>query len=171
MKTMKSFLLVTLLAAGTTLMAQTTVRSSNETPAFKQTNHLVNTLQLTEVQIVEVLAINQKYADLAAYNTSNQGEKPQHRAISRNNNTMAQAKAIKSVLKGYQKEKFEYMVANHEAFADQSAPRFALNNPQVRNRVSATIDNAPRSRMQAAIDTQSRLPIQFMRAADNRFMR
>ncbi len=135
MKTMKSLIVVTLLVAGTTLMAQTNRSNNYADRAFKQTSQLVNTLNLTDEQTVEILAINQKYTDMDTYRSTNSQLLGKERRKVRKNTLTAQAKEIKSILKGYQKEKFEYMVANHEVLAPTIRPMVAsrINVPGRRN--------------------------------------
>jgi len=145
MKTMKSIIVTMLLIAGTTLMAQTTRTNTYADRAFKQTSQLVSSLNLSDEQTVEILSINQKYTDMDAYNATNSKLTGREARKAKKNIITAQAKEIKSVLKGYQKEKFEYMVANHEVLAPQFNPTMAFNNAPQRMLIGAGAPNFQRS--------------------------
>jgi hypothetical protein len=121
MKAMKSLIAVTFLVVSTTLMAQTNI---NANQAFDQTSELVSSLNLSEEQTMDVLFINQKYANLEASKATN--TKPSKKATKKL--AAAKAKEIKSVLNANQKEKFETMVATNKVLAPQYTPSVAINN-------------------------------------------
>jgi hypothetical protein len=62
MKTMRILLVAVLLAASTTLMAKTNVRSMNKSIASVQTEQLAKSLDLSKKQVNKILAISKKYA-------------------------------------------------------------------------------------------------------------
>ena len=61
MKTFKFLFVAALLTASTTLMAQTHARTFGESIAIRQTEHMVNQLDLSKTQAHKILAINQDF--------------------------------------------------------------------------------------------------------------
>ncbi len=145
MKTMKSLIVATLLVAASTLMAQTTRTNTYADQAFKQTSQLVSSLSLSNEQTIEILVINQKYTNMETYNATNSQLSRREARKAKKNLVAAQAKEIKSVLKGYQKEKFEYMVATHEVLTPHFTPSMAFNNAPQRMPFGAGAPNFVRS--------------------------
>jgi len=62
MKTIRFFIVAVLLVASTTLMAQSNARSFDESLTIRQTEQLVNSLDLSNKQAQQILTINQEYA-------------------------------------------------------------------------------------------------------------
>ncbi len=120
MKAMKSLIAVTFLVVSTTLMAQTNSADNFASKAYEQTSELISSLNLSSDQAIDILDINQKYANLES-NTNLSRRATKKLAA-------AKAKEIKSVLNKNQKEKFEAMVATNKVIAPQYTPSVALNS-------------------------------------------
>lgn len=120
MKTMKSLIAVTFLVVSTALMAQTNSTDNLASKAFDQTSELISSLNLSSDQAIDILDINQKYANLEA-NTNLSRRATKKLAA-------AKTKEIKSVLDANQKDKYEAMVATKKVIAPQYTPSVAINN-------------------------------------------
>lgn len=100
MKTMKWIILATLLISGSTLMAQTNRTNIHTDQTFKQISQLVSSLNLSNEQLVKIMAINQKYMRLEAYNTTNTELSKREVKKGQKKLDAARAKEVESVLKG-----------------------------------------------------------------------
>lgn len=100
MKTTKWIILATLLIAGSTLMAQTARTNNHTNQTFKQISQLVSSLNLSDEQILKIMAINQKYMRLEAYNTTNTALSKREVKKGQKKLDAARAKEVESVLKG-----------------------------------------------------------------------
>lgn len=130
MKTNMSLLVVALLTVSGSLMAQPAARFHTNAPsfnaaaltpeqrAFAQTERLVKTLDLTDKQALKVLKIHRSYAS-----------KPFDQGLT---------KDIASVLKGYQKEKYTYLIAERTNRRDN--PRQLNGRGLTRNNANAFSD-------------------------------
>jgi hypothetical protein len=100
MKTMKWIILATLLISGSTLMAQTTRTNIHTDQTFKQISQLLSSLNLSNEQLVKIMAINQKYARLEASNKTNTELSKREVKKGQKKLDAARAKEVESVLKG-----------------------------------------------------------------------
>lgn len=128
MKTMKWIFIASLLFSASTLMAQTpTARTSSIiNPVIQQISQLVSSLNLSNEQVVRIMAINQKYMYLEAeYMSNNQLTKKELKKVMKKL-ASTQDKEIKNILK--ENEKGATRVADSDAPVMAPSPSVALNS-------------------------------------------